>query len=51
MKKGHFILTAAVVGIICMGITVVTIIYSIKNNREEDIAYHEAAVEYGIFTV
>ncbi|MDE6055667.1 MAG: efflux RND transporter periplasmic adaptor subunit [Lachnospiraceae bacterium] len=51
MKKGHFILTAAVVGIICMGITVVTIIYCIKNNKEEDIAYHEEAVEYGIFTV
>ena len=51
MKKGHIILTAAVVGMIGMGIAVVTIFFSIKNSKAGNVTYYDTTVEHGTFTV
>ncbi|MDE6619606.1 MAG: HlyD family efflux transporter periplasmic adaptor subunit [Lachnospiraceae bacterium] len=52
MKRVHFILTAAIaVGIISIGTALVAQTFSIKKNREDDMAYYDAAAEYGTLTV
>ncbi len=52
MKKRHYILpAAAAVGIISIGIALVTLTFSIKENKDDDMTYHDATAEYGTLTV